>query len=728
MMKSFPSSSLLVIILGCFLVGDHGILAMTTQKLRPSQDANIFEGLDDAAAGRGRFTVGYRNYTDKGIIESRALVQFDLSSLPSDAQIVSAEILMDTYGRTRAGEPDMQAHRVTAFWTTEASSASGGGSIPANATTGDVTWKYSSYNSLTWTNPGGDFEPEVLSLETNKEREDHIFPSTQALVDVVQGWVDGTYPNYGFMLLDPEKPPTEEHFRLFFGVETGGRGGELLVSYTSESEPVAPPTLGPETSPPGNSGGGGGPTTGPPNPGCEGNDSLGGTVKTFIATKDAMILDGRPDEAAANDILVLGKTRDGIRRIAYQFDFAGLPTDAQVLCAEFDMMVIGDATTLGTNQVIKIHRLEEEWTADTTSSADGNNGSPAQPGDVTWTYRKYPSETWMNPGGTFDPTVLSEKLIDDAEDEIILESTTAMTSTMQGILDGNLPNYGFILIGQEDADDVSQVVVWPQDKARNGRNPYVAIRYRSTTETITSFSMCFSSRSTVEVQDVGTITMDKLKIGDHVKTDAGRFEPVYSFGHYDNGPTQKSVFFQIHASGLTTPLELSHDHMVFILIGDNDQRRTRKTVTANKVQIGDTLILIKDSNKNNGEQQQHSVAVVTKISTVSRHGAFAPFTPSGMIVVNNVLASNYVSLLNDENDTPWWMQSVAHASVWFRRVYCGRGCYGETYNDDDGIANWVRIPLAIGQFLVKNTMSLLTATAALLASYYVAVNSVKKSA
>jgi len=488
-MKFLTSPSFLLPFSWILLTSIGSTLTVTSQLLRPSQDAMIYEGIDDGAAGSGRFAVGYRNYTDKGIIQCRALVQFDLSSLPFDAQIVSAQISMDTYGRIRAGEPDIQAHRITSFWTSEASSASRNGNLLANAAAGDVTWKYSSYESLTWKNPGGDFDPKVLSVETNKEREDHIFPTTPALVDVVQGWIEGTYPNYGFMLLDPEKPPKEEHFRLFFGVETGGRGGELLVEYTSESDPLAPRTAAPEKRSPRGSRPGQGPTTGAPNPGCEGNNELGGSVKTFIAAKDAMILDGEPDIAASNDVLVLGKSSDGIRRIVYQFDFSGLPADAKVICAEFDMMVIGDETTLGTNQIIKTHRVTEEWSANGDSKADGNNGSPAQTGDVTWTYRKYPSETWTDPGGTYDQTVLSEKLIDDAEDEIILESTDALTSTIQGMLDGDLPNYGFILIGNEDTtDDVSMVTVWPQDWPRNGRNPYAAIRYRSTSESISKTS------------------------------------------------------------------------------------------------------------------------------------------------------------------------------------------------------------------------------------------------
>jgi hypothetical protein len=41
-----------------------------------------------------------------------------------------------------------------------------------------------------------------------------------------------------------------------------------------------------------------------------------------------------------------------------------------------------------------------------------------------------------------------------------------------------------------------------------------------------------------------------------------------------------------------------------------------------------------------------ALATVTKITTVKRQGAYAPFTESGTVVVNGVVASSYISLQN----------------------------------------------------------------------------------
>ena len=43
------------------------------------------------------------------------------------------------------------------------------------------------------------------------------------------------------------------------------------------------------------------------------------------------------------------------------------------------------------------------------------------------------------------------------------------------------------------------------------------------------------------------------------------------------------------------------------------------------------------------------VIKVTKIATVNRQGAFAPFTESGTIVVSDILASSYVSLQEEQS-------------------------------------------------------------------------------
>lgn len=455
------------------------ISAETSQVLRPSQDANIFEDYDEGAAGTGRFAVGYRIIgSDPGELkELRALIQFDLSSMPSDAQITKASLLLDTYGRTRAGEVDLQIHRIERAWTSDDSALVGYGgdsTVPGNATAGAVTWMHASYPDATWATPGGDFDAAVLSREDNKEREAHVFESTPALVELVQGWVDGSIPNYGVLVRDPELAVEEEEFRLFFSVETNGRGSELEVEYTSVSQPVAPtPSPTPEGTPPPVGVG----TLGE----CGSDEGLGGNVTTFIATEDAMISGGQGDLAATKGTHVVGSTSDGVRRGLYKFDHTdgSVPGDAEVLCTELDFFTIGDETTVGVDNVISLYRLTEGWRSSGTTAASGNNGVPAAEGDVTWTHRSYPNDQWETEGGSFDATVLSEAVINEAEDDVILKSTDALVSVIEAQLQGKIPNYGFILVGNESPSDgnPAQVVIWPTDMPRSGRVPFLTVRW-----------------------------------------------------------------------------------------------------------------------------------------------------------------------------------------------------------------------------------------------------------
>ena len=132
--------------------------------------------------------------------------------------------------------------------------------------------------------------------------------------------------------------------------------------------------------------------------------------------------------------------------------------------------------------------------------------------------------------------------------------------------------------------------------------------------------------------------MNDLAVGDHVLTDgkSNTFEQVYAFGHWD--PSAKASFLQIqHQSGA---LELTEDHMLQV---------NGRFLKASSVKVGDTL-----------QGEQGAPTSVTKIRHVTRKdGVFAPLTPSGGIVVDNVLASSYISLQHKGDEYPVFGNGVA---------------------------------------------------------------------
>lgn len=192
------------------------------------------------------------------------------------------------------------------------------------------------------------------------------------------------------------------------------------------------------------------------------------------------------------------------------------------------------------------------------------------------------------------------------------------------------------------------------------------------------FGLCFSAQSTVMVKGKGEVAMDSLQIGDLVEVGRSKFSHVYSFGHHNvESPTE---YLQLHHGGNKLPLEISEDHMVFVArLG---------AVPAGKVSVGDELVL-----------RDNELSVVTKISSVRRLGAFAPFTKTGTIIVSGVKASSYVSLQDGSGSFSIGgidvlsMHWLAHAYQAPHRLACLIGmCKSETYTES-GISHWVHRPL-----------------------------------
>mmetsp|Transcript_31433 Transcript_31433/g.47936 ORF Transcript_31433/g.47936 Transcript_31433/m.47936 type:complete len:213 (+) Transcript_31433:3-641(+) len=159
--------------------------------------------------------------------------------------------------------------------------------------------------------------------------------------------------------------------------------------------------------------------------------------------------------------------------------------------------------------------------------------------------------------------------------------------------------------------------------------------------------------------------MDQLKLGDQILTATGHYEPIYSFGH--RSPDTLAEFVQL----LPSKLELSPSHMVFLQSGE--------AVPASIVKIGDVL--------QSGES-------VTGIQKLMRTGVYAPFTPSGTLLVNGVTVSSYIAFSESANifeigpvKLPY--HTIAHSFQFLHRAYCLMdGCKQERYSEE-GLSKWV---------------------------------------
>jgi Hint module len=203
----------------------------------------------------------------------------------------------------------------------------------------------------------------------------------------------------------------------------------------------------------------------------------------------------------------------------------------------------------------------------------------------------------------------------------------------------------------------------------------------------TSFNMsCFSINSSVNLQNKGWVGILDVKIGDKVLVSRGNYEEVYTFGH--RNVVESAEFLQIHSNDTNAPIEISPDHLIL--------KDSKHWVPAGTVQVGDVLT------KGDG-----SPVVITLVRYVTRKGLFAPFTKSGSIVVNDIVASNYVAFQGSEYliiggvETPLSFHWLAHTFESGHRLACNLiACNKETYSDT-GISHWVFLPRKAAEMLLN---------------------------
>ena len=159
----------------------------TTVTLTATDDSYVDSSTSGSNFNNNYLKVGHY-YSSEYII----YVKFDLSSIPSNAVIVSAKLKLTDQSSSSIA---VDVHRVTG---------------------GD--W---SEGSITWNNKPS-YDSAVIDSATTGNDGDVI---EWDVTDVVQGWVDGSYSNYGFALTSDSD--TAESFYS----KEGGHAPELVVEY-----------------------------------------------------------------------------------------------------------------------------------------------------------------------------------------------------------------------------------------------------------------------------------------------------------------------------------------------------------------------------------------------------------------------------------------------------------------------------------------------------------------
>ncbi|MBW2980810.1 DNRLRE domain-containing protein [Candidatus Woesearchaeota archaeon] len=134
-----------------------------------------------------------RNYGAEGEIQvkgdqsQRSLIEFNLSDIPSSSLIENATLELYVTGKG-TGSPVINIYRINNSWTE--------GTGTGEVTDDGATWN-SRNGSVDWDDQGGDYDETIWANYTLVDR--YIWVSFN-ITELVQKWVNGSYPNQGLML------------------------------------------------------------------------------------------------------------------------------------------------------------------------------------------------------------------------------------------------------------------------------------------------------------------------------------------------------------------------------------------------------------------------------------------------------------------------------------------------------------------------------------------------
>lgn len=177
--------------------------AQTQVMINASKDNTLVEDSTGSLSnGIGPyFFAGRVGLQANGLIR-RGLLAFDVAgTIPSGATIQSVTLTLNM-SQTSSGAQTVGLYRAVADWGEGTSNAGGGGGAPA--TPGDATWLHAFFDSVFWSNVGGDFSTAPSASQSVTGIGSYTWGSTPEMVSDVQQWLDNPSTNFGWVIVGNE--------------------------------------------------------------------------------------------------------------------------------------------------------------------------------------------------------------------------------------------------------------------------------------------------------------------------------------------------------------------------------------------------------------------------------------------------------------------------------------------------------------------------------------------
>lgn len=134
----------------------------------------------------------------------RGVLAFDIAGhIPPGSTIVAVTLSMNMSRTALDTARAVELHKLLADWGEGTSQASGEEGDGAPATPNDATWRHRFFDTMFWTNEGGDFSATVSASQSVGPLGQYMWSSAQMIADV-QSWLDNPASNFGWLVLGDE--------------------------------------------------------------------------------------------------------------------------------------------------------------------------------------------------------------------------------------------------------------------------------------------------------------------------------------------------------------------------------------------------------------------------------------------------------------------------------------------------------------------------------------------
>jgi hypothetical protein len=200
------SKLLLALIIAALLGGAPSLAIAQLANINPSKDNTLYEY--DPAEGDHSNALGFHFFTGKtGMGElRRGVLAFDIAgTIPPGSTILGVTLSMNMSRTPVSTAYTIELHKLLADWGEGTSQATGEEGDGAPATPNDATWRHRFYDTIFWSAQGGDFSATVSASQSVSVVGPYTWSSAQMVADV-QGWLDNSVSNFGWLVLGDEKP------------------------------------------------------------------------------------------------------------------------------------------------------------------------------------------------------------------------------------------------------------------------------------------------------------------------------------------------------------------------------------------------------------------------------------------------------------------------------------------------------------------------------------------